>query len=60
MVLAERLEHNNFYLRGSALVKSAFANLMQNSGRPMGALLMIARAVGLRCKRIKVVTAMPV
>jgi hypothetical protein len=28
MVLAERLEHNNLYLRKSALVKSAFTNLI--------------------------------
>jgi hypothetical protein len=28
IVLAESLEHNNFYLRESALVKSAFTNLI--------------------------------
>jgi hypothetical protein len=28
MVLAERLEHNNFYLRESALAKSAFTNMI--------------------------------
>jgi hypothetical protein len=28
MVLAERLEHNYFYLRESALVKSTLTNLM--------------------------------